>query len=222
MRRGVLFFSVPLTAALLSSCAGGTMESVTCVSWMDVSDPQVAFDEADAVVVAAAKPTDETMQMYGVEAAVHELTVSEHIKGDLGGAGSVQVASTPATCTAHAERWRRNAGRGRRVGPDGPETLGFRTRSAGDQRNRTGRCGDVHHVGSLLTPRRGRKEVWTHDSFLGRTRRGPHELHERRPRHPRRQRGPRPRSPNFGTAEPSHRFLLHGALRLRYEEWVEN
>jgi hypothetical protein len=64
---------------------------------VDVSDPQLAFDEADAVIIGTPQPTGDTTQMYGVDAAVHELAVDEVIKGDVGDEASLRIASTPVT-----------------------------------------------------------------------------------------------------------------------------
>lgn len=70
-----------------------------CVSWVDVSDPQAAYDYADAVVIGTASPTSDAIRMYGVDAAVHEITVAETVKGNHE-PGIVRVASTPITCTS--------------------------------------------------------------------------------------------------------------------------
>lgn len=84
-----------------TSCAGDILgpTSESCVSWVDVADPQRAFDEADAVVIGTAQPTGDTTEMLGVDATVHELAVDDVIKGDLGKQTSLRVASTPVTCS---------------------------------------------------------------------------------------------------------------------------
>ena len=88
---------VVLAGALLAT--GCSSEPQTCVDWIDVSDPQRAYDAADAVVVGSVEATGDTQRMYGVDAAVHALSVTEILKGDLA-PGTLEVASTPVTCTA--------------------------------------------------------------------------------------------------------------------------
>jgi len=82
---------------LLSGCSSNEMTVGTCVSWVDVSDPQDAFDSAEVVVVGTAEPSEKTASVYGVDAAVHTVNVTNVISGDLE-PGSIEVVSTPVTC----------------------------------------------------------------------------------------------------------------------------
>lgn len=98
--RLIAIASLAVAATLLSSCSNASPSGgEECVSWMDVSDPQVAYDEADAVVLGRSSSTGATTPMHGVDAAVHEVEVEQVVKGELA-PGSVRVASTPTTCTA--------------------------------------------------------------------------------------------------------------------------
>lgn len=83
---------------LLSGCSSNEMTVGTCVSWADVSDPQDAFDSAEVVVVGTAEPSAKTASLYGVDAAVHTVNVTDVISGGLE-PGSIEVVSTPVTCT---------------------------------------------------------------------------------------------------------------------------
>ena len=94
---------VPLAAVLLgsilTSCSVLAPQVGVCVSWIDVSDPQTAYDESEAVVIGTLEATKETVSLYGIQAAVHELTISEVVKGDVEQTPTIRVASTPVTCT---------------------------------------------------------------------------------------------------------------------------
>lgn len=94
---GALFLLV------ISGCSVGSWEDDEvheCVSWADLSDPQAAFDEADAVIIGRSSPRTEATSMYGLEAAVHKVDVLQVFKGDL--AEVELIASTPETCTTGA------------------------------------------------------------------------------------------------------------------------
>lgn len=85
---------------VMSGCASERdrgVEAETCVSWADLSDPQVAFDEADAVIIGRSSASTEVTNMFGLDAAVHNVDVLQVLKGDL--ADTEAVASTPETCT---------------------------------------------------------------------------------------------------------------------------
>lgn len=71
-----------------------------CVSWSDLSDPQAAFDEADAVIIGRSSPSSALTSMFGVDAAVHEVEVLQVFKGEV--AELELIASTPQTCTTGA------------------------------------------------------------------------------------------------------------------------
>ena len=89
-----------LVLLAMSGCSvgpDGEEEVHMCVSWSDLSDPQAAFDEADAVIIGRSSPAAEVTRMYGLDAAVHEVEVLQVFKGDV--AEVELIASTPETCT---------------------------------------------------------------------------------------------------------------------------
>lgn len=100
-RRGIVLLPLVLLVSVPAGCAGSlSPEPESCVSWIDVSDPDVAYEEADAVVVGTTGPATGSIEMFGIDAAVHQLAVTEVVKGDLDEV-SVPVASTPVTCTGN-------------------------------------------------------------------------------------------------------------------------
>ena len=94
-----MLLAAALLGSTLTSCAALTPQAGQCVSWIDVSDPQTAYDEADAVVIGTLAATENTVNLYGVDAAVHELTITEVVKGEPEQARTLRVVSTPVTCT---------------------------------------------------------------------------------------------------------------------------
>lgn len=78
----------------------GEEETYMCVSWSDLSDPQAAFDEADAVIIGRSSPASGVTRMFGVDAGVHEVEVLQVFKGEV--AAVALIASTPETCTTGA------------------------------------------------------------------------------------------------------------------------
>lgn len=98
--RWMAIASLAAGTVVVSSCtAERPAHEELCISWMDVSDPQVAYDEADAVVLGRSSATGTTAPMHGIQATVHEVEVEQVYKGDLT-PGTVRVASTPTSCTA--------------------------------------------------------------------------------------------------------------------------
>lgn len=100
MRSGAALLAAVLVSSTLTSCSVLGLQPESCVSWIDVSDPQMAYDEAEAVIIGTSSATGKTANLYGVNAAVHEIEISEVVKGDdLAGEPTVLVVSTPVTCT---------------------------------------------------------------------------------------------------------------------------
>lgn len=98
-----LIASVALVLTAMSGCVSERdrgVEAETCVSWADLSDAQVAFDEADAVIIGRSSASTDVTSMFGLEAAVHDVEVLQVLKGDV--VGTVAVASIPETCTTGA------------------------------------------------------------------------------------------------------------------------
>lgn len=84
-----------LVLIVMSGCASERdrgVEAETCVSWADLSDPQVAFDEADAVIIGRSSASTEVTNMFGLDAAVHNVDVLRVLKGDLGACQLVCVS----------------------------------------------------------------------------------------------------------------------------------
>lgn len=89
-----------LAASGCASDPGRGVKAEACVSWADLSDPQAAFDEADAVIIGRSSASTTVTNMYGLDAAVHDVEVLQVLKGDL--ADTEAIAATPETCTTGA------------------------------------------------------------------------------------------------------------------------
>ncbi|MBC7290627.1 MAG: hypothetical protein H5T83_04715 [Actinotalea sp.] len=100
---------LPLLAlAVLAGCtaAGERTQAAgeraqTCVSWVGFDTPAEAVDDATVVVrTDRPAPVVRTVDLFGVDARVHAVTVAEVLKGhDIRVGDEVEVASTPVTCT---------------------------------------------------------------------------------------------------------------------------
>lgn len=96
-----------LVAATTAGCAtvgartGGTERAETCVSWVWFETPADALDDAAvAVRTAGPLPVTGTAELFGVDARVHTVRVTEVIKGtEVRTGDELEVASTPVTCT---------------------------------------------------------------------------------------------------------------------------
>lgn len=90
---------VVLGAAVCGCTVGGpsVVDVEACVLWEDDSDPQHAYEASDAVAVGTVLRADGTVSMYGLDAAVHEVAVTEVVKGAIDG-DVIKVAATPVTC----------------------------------------------------------------------------------------------------------------------------
>lgn len=98
---GVLGVSVLVAGCGIVERVGGGQRAETCVSWVGFDTPADALDAA-AVAVRTEGPTPVvgTTDLFGVDARVHVVTVSEVLKGtDVGTGDEIEVASTPVTCT---------------------------------------------------------------------------------------------------------------------------
>lgn len=87
--------------AVLGERTAGTERTETCVSWVWFDTPADALDDADvAVRTDGPLPATGTAELFGVDARVHAVTVTEVLKGTAVRVGDeLEVASTPVTCT---------------------------------------------------------------------------------------------------------------------------
>lgn len=92
--------SLAFAAATLTGC----VTSRSCVDWVQYATPQDAFDDAAAVVVASSEPTATTVEVYGSQLPVYDLSISEVLKGDVD-LGPLQVASTQFTCNGEGDEY---------------------------------------------------------------------------------------------------------------------
>ncbi|WP_156954045.1 hypothetical protein [Brachybacterium phenoliresistens] len=100
-RRAGSLLLIAVIGPLLAACTlapGGLTSTYQCADWADLSDPQLAFDTADAVVIGTPAASHATVPMLGVDAAVHEVSVRDVLKGDVAPDSTIEVASTPASC----------------------------------------------------------------------------------------------------------------------------
>ena len=86
-------------ALLATSVLSGCVTSMSCAGWIFFESPADLAKDARLVVVGESENTGETVQLMGVQAAVHEIAVEEVLKGELDG-DAIRVASTPDACSA--------------------------------------------------------------------------------------------------------------------------
>ncbi|MFC0674697.1 hypothetical protein [Brachybacterium hainanense] len=101
-RRIAALILIAVIGPVLPACTvapGGRTGVYQCADWADFSDPALAFESADAVVVGTPAASTSTVPMMGVDAAVHEVAVRVVLKGEVEDGGTIEVASTPETCS---------------------------------------------------------------------------------------------------------------------------
>lgn len=92
--RSAWLVSILIAPVLLTGCT----TSVSCAGWHHFETPADLAKDARLVVIGESEDTGETVQLMGVQAAVHEITVAEVLKGELD-EQTIRVASTPDACS---------------------------------------------------------------------------------------------------------------------------
>jgi hypothetical protein len=96
-----MWIRMPLVAALVAVSLTGCATTHTCVSWVDFETPQDVYDDARLVVRGTVDEVVGTRDVFGVDAPVHRVEVTEVLGGEHPGS-TIDVASTPLTCMGDA------------------------------------------------------------------------------------------------------------------------
>jgi hypothetical protein len=73
-------------------------ENVTCVDWATFSTFDDMVESADLVIVGTAAPSTENINLFGVDAPLHTVTISRVVAGEYSGS-TIEVAAVPDTCS---------------------------------------------------------------------------------------------------------------------------
>ena len=90
--------SLAVISLLGTAALSGCMSVQGCAGWHFYDTPADLARDARLIVIGESTDTGETMQVMGVQAAVHEIAVDEVLKGELD-EETIRVASTPDACS---------------------------------------------------------------------------------------------------------------------------